>query len=58
MFAWYNLSRDQKGGRMLPPALERQFNDFYHAAYADGELDSQTKVLIGLAVAITQGCYP
>ncbi len=43
---------------MLPPALEKQFNDFYRAAYADGELDSRTKILIGLAVAMTQGCYP
>jgi len=43
---------------MLPAELERQFNDFYHAAYADGELDSKTKALIGLAVAMTQGCSP
>ncbi len=43
---------------MLPPALEKQSNDFYHAAYADGELDNKTKVLIGLTVAMTQGCYP
>jgi len=43
---------------MLPTQLEKQFNDFYHGAYADGELDSKTKVLIGLAVAMTQGCYP
>jgi alkylhydroperoxidase/carboxymuconolactone decarboxylase family protein YurZ len=43
---------------MLPPALEQQFNAFYHAAYADGELDSKTKVLIGMAVAMTTGCYP
>ncbi len=43
---------------MLPPALERQFDEFYHAAYADGELDSKTKVLIGLAVSMTSGCYP
>ncbi len=48
----------RKEGRMLPPALERQYNDFYRAAYSDGELDSKTKVLIGLAVAMTQGCYP
>lgn len=41
---------------MLPPALEKQFNDFYRAAYADGELDSKTKVLISLAVAMAQGC--
>ena len=43
---------------MLTAELERQFNDFYHAAYADGELDRKTKLLIGLAVAMTQGCYP
>lgn len=43
---------------MLPPVLEQQFNDFYHAAYADGELDSKTKVLIGLAVSMAQGCHP
>ncbi len=43
---------------MLPPALEQQFNEFYRAAYADGELDGKTKVLIGLAVAMTTGCYP
>jgi alkylhydroperoxidase/carboxymuconolactone decarboxylase family protein YurZ len=43
---------------MLPLALEQQFNDFYRTAYADGELDSKTKVLIGMAVAMTAGCYP
>ena len=43
---------------MLTPDLERRFNDFYCAAYADGELDGKTKVLIGLAVAMTQGCSP
>ncbi len=43
---------------MLSPALEAQFNAFYQAAYADGELDSKTKALIGLAVSMTQGCYP
>jgi alkylhydroperoxidase/carboxymuconolactone decarboxylase family protein YurZ len=43
---------------MLPLDLEKQFNDFYHAAYADGELDGKTKGLIGLAVAMTQGCSP
>ncbi len=58
MVAQYKLSDDRKGDPMLPPALEKQFNDFYHAAYADGELDSKTKVLIGLAMAMTQGCYP
>ena len=43
---------------MLPPALEKQFNDFYHAAYADGELDGKTKVLIGMAVADDHGLLP
>jgi len=43
---------------VLALELEKQFNDFYRAAYADGELDSKTKVLIGLAVAMTQGCAP
>jgi alkylhydroperoxidase/carboxymuconolactone decarboxylase family protein YurZ len=43
---------------MLPSVLEKQFDDFYHAAYADGELDGKTKALIGFAVAMTQGCYP
>jgi alkylhydroperoxidase/carboxymuconolactone decarboxylase family protein YurZ len=43
---------------MLPAELEKQFTDFYRAAHADGELDSKTKALIGLAVSMTQGCYP
>jgi alkylhydroperoxidase/carboxymuconolactone decarboxylase family protein YurZ len=43
---------------MLPAALEEQCNDFYHSAYADGELSTGIKALIGMAVAMTQGCYP
>ncbi len=43
---------------MLKPELEHQFNEFDHAAYADGELDARTKALIGLAVSMTVGCYP
>lgn len=43
---------------MLPAALEQLFNDFYRAAYADGELPAGIKALIGLAVSMTQGCYP
>ena len=43
---------------MLPAELERQFNDFYHAAYLDGEVDGKTKVLIGMAVSMAVGCYP
>jgi hypothetical protein len=43
---------------MFPAALEKQFNDYYRAAYADGELSAGTKALIGMAVSMTQGCYP
>jgi alkylhydroperoxidase/carboxymuconolactone decarboxylase family protein YurZ len=49
------------GGAMLPvlpPSLEEQFTAFYRAAYADGELATGTKALIGLAVAMTTGCAP
>jgi hypothetical protein len=52
------MAPERRGGVMLPAELEKQFNDFYHAAYADGEVDGQTKVLIGMAVAMTVGCYP
>jgi alkylhydroperoxidase/carboxymuconolactone decarboxylase family protein YurZ len=43
---------------MFPAALEKQFKDFYRAAYADGELSAGMKALIGMAVSMTQGCYP
>lgn len=43
---------------MLPAGLEEQFNDFYHAAYADGEVEGTTKLLIGMAVSMALGCYP
>ena len=43
---------------MLPRELEEQFNGFYHAVYADGEVDGKTKILIGLAVAMAVACYP
>lgn len=43
---------------MLPLELEQQFNSFYHAAYADGEVDGKTKALIGMAVSSALGCYP
>ncbi len=43
---------------MFPAALEKQFNDYYRAAYADGELSTGMKALIGMAVSMTQGCYP
>jgi len=43
---------------MLLVELEQQFNDFYHAAYADGEVDGRTKILIGMAVSMAVACYP
>jgi alkylhydroperoxidase/carboxymuconolactone decarboxylase family protein YurZ len=43
---------------MLPVELDQQFNAFYSAVYADGELDGKTKVLLGMAVAMAIGCYP
>ncbi len=42
---------------MLPTELEQQFNAFYAAVYADGELDSKTKVLLGMTVATALGCH-
>jgi alkylhydroperoxidase/carboxymuconolactone decarboxylase family protein YurZ len=38
--------------------LGERFTAFYHAAYADGEVDSKSKILIGMAVASAAGCYP
>jgi alkylhydroperoxidase/carboxymuconolactone decarboxylase family protein YurZ len=43
---------------MLPSELDQQFTAFYHAAYAAGELDGKTKVLIGMAVSMALACYP
>lgn len=43
---------------MLPKELEEQFNVFYHAAYADGEVDGRSKILIGMAVSMAIACYP
>ena len=43
---------------MLSAEMEKQFNAFYAAVYADGELDGKTKVLLGMAVAMAIGCYP
>jgi len=42
---------------MLPIEMEKQFNAFYAAVYADGELDGKAKVLIGMAVAMALGCF-
>ncbi len=43
---------------MLPAEMEKQFNAFYAAVYADGDVDGKTKVLIGMAVAMALGCDP
>jgi hypothetical protein len=47
-----------RGGLMLPSQLDEEFTAFYHATYADGEVDGKTKVLIGMAVSMALGCYP
>ncbi len=43
---------------MLKAQQEQLANEFYRAAFGDGEVDVKTKVLIGTAVAMTVGCYP
>jgi hypothetical protein len=43
---------------MLKPEQEQLANEFYQATFAEGEVDVQTKILIGTAVAMTVGCYP
>jgi hypothetical protein len=47
-----------KEDAMLPPGLDEQFTAFYHAAYADGEVDGKTKILIGMAISMALACYP
>jgi alkylhydroperoxidase/carboxymuconolactone decarboxylase family protein YurZ len=47
-----------KGGPVLKPEEERLANEFYGAAFSEGEVDAKTKILIGTAVAMTVGCYP
>ena len=46
---WRSATREEA---MLSGDMEEHFNAFYHAAYADGEVDGKTKVLIGMAVAM------
>jgi len=43
---------------MLKPKQDELANEFYQAAFADGEVDAKTKILIGAAVSMTVGCYP
>jgi hypothetical protein len=43
---------------MLKPRQDALANEFYQAAFTDGEVDAKTKVLIGAAVSMTVGCYP
>jgi len=43
---------------MLKPTQDQLANEFYQAAFADGEVDTKTKILIWTAVAMTVGCYP
>ena len=46
------------GGAKLKPQQDALANEFYQAAFADGEVDAKTKILIGTAVSMTLGCYP
>jgi hypothetical protein len=43
---------------MLKPDHDQLANEFYYAAFAEGEVEAKTKILIGTAVAMTVGCYP
>jgi hypothetical protein len=43
---------------MLKPKPDQLANEFYQAAFDEGEVDAKTKILIGAAVAMTIGCYP
>jgi hypothetical protein len=43
---------------MLKLKQDQSANEFYQAAFADGEVDAKTKILIGAAVSMTVGCYP
>ena len=43
---------------MLKPTQDQLANEFYQAAFTDGEVDAKTKILIGTAVSMTLGCYP
>lgn len=58
MIASYNRKKDLTGGAMLKPKQDQLANEFYQAAFADGEVDAKTKILIGAAVSMTVGCYP
>ena len=43
---------------MLKPTQDQLANEFYQTAFAGGEVDATTKILIGTAVSMTLGCYP
>jgi alkylhydroperoxidase/carboxymuconolactone decarboxylase family protein YurZ len=58
MVAQYNRKKYPTGDAMLKPKQDELANEFYQAAFADGEVDAKTKILIGAAVSMTVGCYP
>jgi hypothetical protein len=58
MIALCNRWYDSRGGAMLKPKQDQVANEFYQAAFADGEVDAKSKILIGTAVSMTLGCYP
>ena len=43
---------------MLKPKQDQLANEFYRAAFVEGEVDAKTKILIGAAVSMTVGCCP
>jgi alkylhydroperoxidase/carboxymuconolactone decarboxylase family protein YurZ len=52
------VEEQPEGGVMLKPTQDQLANEFYQAAFADGEVDAKVKILIGTAVSMTLGCYP
>jgi AhpD family alkylhydroperoxidase len=42
--------------RRAVPEVYRGFGELHHAAFADGALETRTKELIALAIAVVEGC--
>ena len=42
--------------RRAVPEVYRGFGELHHAAFAAGSLDTRTKELIALAIAVVEGC--
>jgi AhpD family alkylhydroperoxidase len=50
------LSRLHRQLRHAVPEVYRGFGELQRAAFADGSLDTKTKELIALAIAVVEGC--